>query len=147
MVQRFDPPGVGARDLQECLLLQLNQRMAKDKREGKEPAQCRELAFQILSFYFDEFSKKHYHKLAKYLEITEEELRDATTELDGLKARVGELEEEKAQLLYTAGLSAIKNGDKGAAAGLLEEAIDTHPRHFDAAVRSLEALETRSVNG
>ena len=81
MVQRFDPPGVGARDLQECLLLQLNQRMAKEKREGKDPAQCRELAFKILSFYFDEFSKKHYHKLAKYLEITEEELRDAINEI------------------------------------------------------------------
>lgn len=53
-------------------------------------------------------------------------------------------EEEKAQLLYTAGLSAVKNGDKGVGQGLFEEAIDTHPRHFDAAVRSLEALKTQS---
>ena len=50
-------------------------------------------------------------------------------------------EEEKAQLLYTAALSAIKNGDKAIGQGLLEEAVDTHPRHFDAAVRSLEALK------
>ncbi|MEM7438977.1 MAG: tetratricopeptide repeat protein [Pseudomonadota bacterium] len=53
-------------------------------------------------------------------------------------------EEEKAQLLYTAGLSAVKNGDEAVGQGLLEEAIDTHPRHFDAAVRSLEALKTKS---
>ncbi|MEM6618572.1 MAG: tetratricopeptide repeat protein [Pseudomonadota bacterium] len=53
-------------------------------------------------------------------------------------------EEEKAQLLYTAGLTAIKQGNRAAGQGLLEEAIDTHPRHFDAAVRSLEALKQQS---
>ena len=50
-------------------------------------------------------------------------------------------EEEKANLLYTAGLAAVKNGDKDVGHGLFEEAIDTHPRHFDAAVRSLAALK------
>ncbi|MCP5086826.1 MAG: tetratricopeptide repeat protein [Rhodobacteraceae bacterium] len=55
-------------------------------------------------------------------------------------------EEEKAQLLYTAGLSAVKQGDKDIGRGLLQEAIDTHPRHFADAVRSLEALN-RNVNG
>lgn len=53
-------------------------------------------------------------------------------------------EEEKAQLLYTAGLSAIKNGDDSIGAGLLQDAIDAHPRHFDAAVRSLEALRQKA---
>jgi Flp pilus assembly protein TadD len=50
-------------------------------------------------------------------------------------------EEEKAQLLYTSGLSAIKQGDTDIGRGLLEDAIDTHPRHFEEAVRSLEALQ------
>lgn len=53
-------------------------------------------------------------------------------------------EEEKAQLTYTAALGAIKNGDKAIGQGLLEEAIDIHPRHFDAAVRSLEAIKQQS---
>ena len=48
---------------------------------------------------------------------------------------------EHAQLLYTAALSAIKQGDVNTGKSLLSKAIDTHPQHFDAAVRSLEALE------
>ncbi|MCV6593604.1 MAG: tetratricopeptide repeat protein [Silicimonas sp.] len=48
---------------------------------------------------------------------------------------------EKAELLYTAALSAIKQGDVSTGKSLLTDAIETHPQHFDAAVRSLEALE------
>lgn len=48
---------------------------------------------------------------------------------------------ERAQLLHTMALSAIKQGDVAIGKGLLEEAIDTHPQHFDAASRSLKALE------
>lgn len=49
-------------------------------------------------------------------------------------------QEERAQLLYTLGLTAVKKGDKAVGRGLIEDAIETHPRHFEAAVRSLEAL-------
>jgi len=49
---------------------------------------------------------------------------------------------ERAQLLYTMALAAVKQGDVAIGQGLLEEAIDTHPQHFEAAVRSLRALET-----
>ena len=55
-------------------------------------------------------------------------------------------EEEKAQLLYTSGLSAIKQGQVDVGKGLLQDAIDTHPRHFADAVRSLDALNA-SVAG
>ncbi|QFT59112.1 Tetratricopeptide repeat protein [Sulfitobacter sp. THAF37] len=48
---------------------------------------------------------------------------------------------ERAQLLHTMALSAIKKGDVEIGKGLLQEAIDTHPQHFEAAVRSLRALE------
>ena len=48
---------------------------------------------------------------------------------------------ERAELLYTAALSAIKQGDLNTGKSLLSDAIETHPQHFDAAVRSLEALE------
>ena len=50
-------------------------------------------------------------------------------------------QEERAQLLYTLGLSAIKQGDNSIGKGLLRDAIDTHPQHFEEAVRSLRALE------
>lgn len=48
---------------------------------------------------------------------------------------------ERAQLLHTLALAAIKQGDVSTGKGLLQEAIDTHPQHFDAAVRSLAALD------
>lgn len=51
---------------------------------------------------------------------------------------------ERAELIYTAALSAIKQGDVSTGKSLLQDAIDTHPQHFDAAVRSLEALDNRA---
>ena len=51
---------------------------------------------------------------------------------------------ERAELIYTAALSAIKQGDIAIGKSLLQDAIDTHPQHFDAAVRSLEALDNRA---
>ena len=53
---------------------------------------------------------------------------------------------ERAQLLYTLGLSAIKQGDVEIGKGLLRDAIDTHPQHFEAAARSLNALEENVTN-
>lgn len=53
---------------------------------------------------------------------------------------------ERAQLLHTLGLSAVKHGDVETGKGLLREAIDTHPQHFEAAVRSLRALENNVTN-
>ncbi|RBI76952.1 hypothetical protein DQW77_02870 [Roseovarius sp. TE539] len=53
---------------------------------------------------------------------------------------------ERAQLLYTLGLSAIKQDDVTTGRGLLQEAVDTHPQHFEEAARSLRALESNVVN-
>jgi Flp pilus assembly protein TadD len=53
---------------------------------------------------------------------------------------------ERAQLLHTAALTAVKQGDVVTGKGLLKEAIDTHPQHFEAAVRSLRALEDNVTN-
>ncbi len=54
---------------------------------------------------------------------------------------------ERAQLLHTLGLAAVKQGDVQTGKGLLRDAIDTHPQHFEAAVRSLNALENNVSNG
>ena len=53
---------------------------------------------------------------------------------------------ERAQLLHTLGLAAVKQGDLSIGKGLLREAVDTHPQHFEAAVRSLRALENNVTN-
>ncbi len=69
IIQDFDPPGVGARNLQECLLLQLKRKEDKDNNV--------ELAILIIERYFNEFTKKHYNKIIKKAEISEDELRGA----------------------------------------------------------------------
>ena len=80
-IQRFDPPGTGARNLRECLIIQLKLKREKDGQAGLPQNEERELAYQILEFYFEEFSKKHYHKLQKYLEVSEDDLRSAIDEI------------------------------------------------------------------
>lgn len=67
MIQQFDPPGVAARNLQECLLLQLKRKEQADALDA--------IAITILTNYFDEFSRKHYDKIQKVLSISEDEMR------------------------------------------------------------------------
>ena len=80
IIQDFDPPGVGARDLRECLLLQI-------QRKKGTPA-CM-LAANIIDDNFDEFSKKHYDKILRKHEITEDELKDAIAEILKLNPKPG----------------------------------------------------------
>ncbi len=80
IVQDLDPAGVGARNLQECLLLQLDR---------KEPTKSVSLAISMLDESFDAFSKKHYDKLLQKYEITEDELRDAISEIEHLNPKPG----------------------------------------------------------
>lgn len=80
IVQDLDPAGVGARNLQECLLLQL---------ERKEPTLAVNLAISILDDAFDAFSKKHYDKLIQKFGVSEDELRDAIHEIEHLNPKPG----------------------------------------------------------
>ncbi len=81
IIQDFDPAGVGARDLRECLLLQIN---AKDQ-ELKEIA----LATKIIRHLFDEFTRKHYDKIKNKLGISDEELKTAIDEILKLNPKPG----------------------------------------------------------
>ena len=83
VVQRFEPAGVGARDLRECLLLQVKRRLL----ESSAPALVN--ARVILENYFEEFSKKHYEKISKRMKISEEELKDAIDEILKLNPKPG----------------------------------------------------------
>lgn len=81
-IQRFDPPGVGAFDLQECLALQLQFKLEALEEGGvKEDSRYLRLAYRIIREYFDEFSKKHFDKLQRYLELDEDDLRKAVGEI------------------------------------------------------------------
>jgi len=80
IIQEFDPPGVGARDLRECLLLQIR---------AKESKPAVEIAGIILDKHFNEFTKKHYDKIITRLGITEEDLKEAIEEILKLNPRPG----------------------------------------------------------
>lgn len=81
VIQDFDPAGVGARDLQECLLIQL--------RRKEVQTQIVELATEVVEKQMDEFSKKHYDKIAKKLEIDDELLKEVIQEILKLNPRPG----------------------------------------------------------
>ncbi|OYT16408.1 MAG: RNA polymerase sigma-54 factor [Bacteroidetes bacterium 4572_77] len=81
-IQKFDPAGVGARNLQECLILQLQR-----KDDGDDPFIG--LAIKILRRHFDAFTKKHYEKILKKEDIGEETLRSAIDEIVKLNPKPG----------------------------------------------------------
>lgn len=83
VIHDLEPAGIGARNLRECLLLQMGQLPMNT------PA--RRLARRILSDYFDEFVKKHYEKLISRLQVSEEEFRDAIAEIRRLTPKPGNL--------------------------------------------------------
>lgn len=80
VIQEFEPVGVGARDLQECLLLQI-------RSMNESPSQV--IAERILSDFFVEFTKKHYDKIMYKMSITEDELKSAIDEIIHLNPRPG----------------------------------------------------------
>ncbi|MDG1057205.1 MAG: RNA polymerase factor sigma-54, partial [Flavobacteriaceae bacterium] len=80
VVQQLDPPGVGARNLQECLLIQL---------QRKEQTPDTERAANMIENAFEQFTKKHYQKLLKKFDISEIELKDAILEIERLNPKPG----------------------------------------------------------
>jgi len=81
-IQEFDPPGVGARNLKECLLIQL-----RKKQNGESTAIDR--AIFILDRYFNEFTKKHYEKILHKAKIDEGQLKEAIDEILKLNPKPG----------------------------------------------------------
>ncbi|MDR2894530.1 MAG: RNA polymerase factor sigma-54 [Alistipes sp.] len=87
VIHELEPAGIGARDLQECLVLQLES-LSGGSRE-------RQLAMRILTHYFDEFTKKHFGRLMSSLGIDQEELRLVMDEIMRLSPRPGNLYNEE----------------------------------------------------
>lgn len=76
----LEPPGVGARDLKQCLILQL-------KRKNK--TKTIDLSLKIIEEYFDLFSKKHFEKIKQKLNISNDELKDVVSEIEKLNPKPG----------------------------------------------------------
>lgn len=80
LVQELEPAGVGARDLQECLLLQL---------KHKTPSDSISLAINVIEQQFDAFTKKHYDKLLQKFDVSQQQLRKAIDEIEKLNPKPG----------------------------------------------------------
>ena len=89
VIQELDPAGVGARDLQECLLLQINR-----KQDGDITKYTAKI---ILEQFFEEFTKKHYDKISKKLEIEDQDLKEAIDEILRLNPKPGGSMKESAK--------------------------------------------------
>lgn len=93
VVQQLDPPGIGARTLQECLLLQL--------RRNESETLGAEIAILVLEKCFEEFTKKHYDKIMKKLHIDDEDLKEAIDEIVKLNPKPGGSLKESAKSVPT----------------------------------------------
>jgi len=89
VIQELDPAGVGARDLQECLLIQIRR-----KQDGNI---TRHTAKVILEDFFEEFTKKHYDRILKKLEIDDQDLKEAIDEILKLNPKPGGSMKESAR--------------------------------------------------
>ncbi len=83
VIQEFDPSGVGATDLKDCLMIQINRKIQENQTKELE------LAKRIIFRYFDDFTKKHYQKIMKRMEINEDLLKGAMEEILKLNPKPG----------------------------------------------------------
>lgn len=106
IIQGFEPSGVGARDLRECLLLQL---------EGDCQTESQKHAQTILEDYFEEFTKKHYSKIISRMGIDEDDLKEAISEIKRLNplpgGQIDDSYTEQAQQVVPDFLLDLKDGE------------------------------------
>ena len=91
-VQQFDPPGIGARNLQECLLIQLKRKQAELREEAlQDPAsdEIRKLAILVIEKHFEEFTRKHYDKIQKSLHLEESQIKEVLHQIISLNPKPG----------------------------------------------------------
>ena len=121
IIQHLEPVGIGARDLRESLLLQLEQTGCAT------PAQ--QLAKRILTSYFDEFAKKHYERLIARLGVSEAEFREAVQEIRHLAPKPGNLYSD--------------DGSEAAPYIIPDFILDYHDGRFDLSLNSYNIPELR----
>jgi RNA polymerase sigma-54 factor len=103
LIQSFDPAGVGARDLQECLLIQLR------KKDPNDPIIKK--AMIVVEEYLDEFTRKHYDKLEKSLNLAPDELKGIVNEILKLNPKPGDSNEVNTKQMQVIPDFHISNND------------------------------------
>jgi RNA polymerase sigma-54 factor len=103
-VQTFDPPGIGARDLKECLLLQLDRKDLTSIHVQN--------AIRIVDDFFDEFSKKHYDKIQRRLDLDDEAMRESVKIITRLNPKPGGGEEDGGAQYLMPDFILINNNNK-----------------------------------
>jgi RNA polymerase sigma-54 factor len=103
LIQQFDPAGVGARDLQECLLIQLRKKDLNDPIIKK--------AMTVVEEYLDEFTRKHYDKLEKSLNLKPDELKGIVNEILKLNPKPGDSNEVNTKQMQVIPDFHISNND------------------------------------
>ena len=121
IIHQLEPAGIGARSLQECLLLQMAQR--------RMDSPSKRLAHKIITSYFDEFVKKHYEKLMSRLGVDEDIFRDAIDEIKHLSPKPGNL--------YSEG------GIDTTPYIIPDFSLDYHDGHFDLSLNSYNIPEVK----
>ena len=121
IIHQLEPAGIGARNLQECLLLQMKQR--------RIDTPAKRMALKILSSYFEEFVKKHYEKLIVRLGTNEDDFREAIEEIKHLSPKPGNL---------------YSDSSLDAAPYIIPDfTIDYHDGQFDLALNSYNIPEVK----
>jgi RNA polymerase sigma-54 factor len=106
VIQEFDPPGIGARDLQECILIQLRRKFAEDHSEVLK------LAIQVIEQQMEEFSRKHYEKIARKFNLSNEQLTEVIQEILRLNPKPGNsLNEGQKSVLHVIPDFILQNND------------------------------------
>ena len=88
-IQAFDPAGIAARSLQECLLLQLRRKLQEEEEKSVEHKQDLLYAIQIMDKYFEEFTRKHYDKIQKSLHLSETAIKNVLHQIITLNPKPG----------------------------------------------------------
>jgi RNA polymerase sigma-54 factor len=120
-IQHFDPPGIGARSLQECLLIQIRQKLEHEDLDD-ETIKTLHSAARIIFDFFDEFTKKHYTRLQRQMNLTEEGLKCVIDEILKLnpKPASGHVSVSERNMQYIVPDFSIENRD-----GRLELLVDS----------------------
>jgi len=87
IIQDFDPSGVGARDIKECLMIQI----VRKYKSGQGDKNVLKTAYKILHDYFPEFTKKHYEKITGKIDASEKVMRQAIEEITHLNPKPGSI--------------------------------------------------------
>jgi RNA polymerase sigma-54 factor len=89
-IQSFDPAGIAARNLQECLLLQLKRKLNSDDIDLKaDPNGTLPIAVQVIEKYFEEFTRKHYDKIQKNLHLNDVDMKEVLHQIVSLNPKPG----------------------------------------------------------